>query len=224
MKKHLLRMVALAALGIGLSAGFAEASLISIGIGSTPSTVATDSGSGFVDYISSPTDTSYNVSAQGFPALGFPEANLDTTSVNVSTTHAGSTLYVWVTEQGLSSPLGVSSFLSGFTSNTWTNDVVSVVETTYLSTGNLLFAGAQLATATFTHETDAMNIINTSSALSSPYSETVEYALTMGACSVGHPCTANDTIDISSIPEPVSLAVLGFGLISLGLVRHRRRA
>ncbi len=128
-------------------------------------------------------------------------------------------MYVWITEQDISSPAGVSNFLSGFTSNTWNGLVTSVTENTYLSDSNALFGGTKLATATFTTQSQSMNETVASPMLTSPYSETVEYILTFGGEG-----SANDTIDMSAVPEPASLALLGVGVFGLGIFKGRRRA
>jgi hypothetical protein len=187
---------------------------ISIAIGASPTQVFGPATGGLAGWSGTNGALSYNISATGSPLTAQPV--FDTTSTNVSTSTAG-VAYVWITEQNLSSPLGINKFLSGFTSNTWSGAVVSVTENTLVSAGNALFGGTLLATQTFSSELQSVSTTTLTPSLSSPYSETVEYIITFGGIAI-----ANDTIDMSSIPEPVSLALFGTSLIGLGLARRRR--
>jgi PEP-CTERM motif len=201
-------------------ASSARADLISVGFSTTsapPVTAAASSSTGDLSYSTGVGPFSVNqITAIGTP--GVPEPILDTTSIDVSSGGSG-TLYVWITEQYISSPAGVSNFMSGFTSNTWNGLVTSVVETTYLSDSNALFGGTELATTTFTAQSQSLNETVASPNLTSPYSETVEYILTFGGGG-----SANDTINMAAVPEPASLALLGVGIFGVGISKRRRRA
>jgi hypothetical protein len=159
---------------------------------------------------------SVTVNATGSPLLDQPI--FDTSSIDVKTTQGGDqNLYIYITEQNLSSPLGVGSFLSSFTANAFTGNIMSVDEYTFVSAANALWTGTALASHTFTAIGSATSL-NFSPSLSSPFSETVVYHIhTNGAGS------ANDTINISDpIPEPISLSIFGMGLATLGMVSRRK--
>jgi hypothetical protein len=80
-----------------------------------------------------------------------PQPTLDTASMTAQTTSDGAKiLYVWITEQDLTSPQGVSSLLSGFTANHFTGGATSVEEYTFIDTANGLWGGTALASQTFT--------------------------------------------------------------------------
>ena len=206
--------------GVLGSTSNAKADPISVGFSTTstpPVTAAASSLTGDLSYSTGVGSFSVNqITAIGTP--GVPEPTLDTTSIDVSSGGSG-TLYVWITEQDISAPAGISNFLSGFTSNTWNGLVTSVTETTYLSKNNALFGGTELATATFTTQSQSVNDTVASPDLTSPYSETVEYILTFAGQG-----SANDTIDMAAVPEPASLALLGMGIFGMGIFNARRRA
>jgi len=216
MKRRLWALVALSALATGFAPG-AHATLLSIGIGAAPTTEATDGGIGFVEYSHILAGVSYTVTATGSPILSEP--GLDSTSVSVASS-GPKTSYIWVTEQGLTEPVGKSDFISGFTSNTWTGNIVSVVEKTFLSTTDGLYGGTPLASTTILTETTARVFTDLSPNLAAPYSETEEYIISFG----GGRSSANDTIDLSTpVPEPVSMALLGVSLFGLGMARRKRQ-
>jgi hypothetical protein len=157
------------------------------------------------------------VSAIGAPIL--PQGTLDTSSIDArSSTNGNKTLYIYVTEQHLtaSNLMGLDTVISGFTANLFTGAAVSVTENTYISFTDALWTGAAMSTQMFTGL--GSTSMSTNVLLNAPFSETAEFIVKInGAGSV------NDTINMS-VPEPMSMALLGSGLIGLGLLRRAKRA
>ena len=148
---------------------------------------------------------------------GFPDLLGSTSSDQVSSTGGPGTLNIYVTETGVTQPLGSPDFLSSFTSNTLPGGW-SVTEATYLDPNNGTFTGSPLSSATF----NSIGVQTGSSTLSTgagPYSLTEKYTLT--ATGAG---TALSTIDISAVPEPAAwtLMLIGIGAIGAGM-RMRRQ-
>jgi hypothetical protein len=141
---------------------------------------------------------------------------LDSQSLDVSAT-AGGTIDVYITDTDFAASTGSNGFLSTLTSNTlpagWT-----VTEMTFVSSANAQFTGTQIASHMFSS-------IGTSSigALTpvgpGPYSITEKYHIV--AVGAGN---SNSTIDVFSIPEPTTwaLMIMGFGGVG-AMVRNRRR-
>jgi hypothetical protein len=212
---------AVVAVTTALAGHAAHAELITIGLseagvnGGAIQTVSTDAatpGSASVSPLLFGTFTVNNISGLGFPNLASPA--FDTNSVNVSSANAGK-LTIYITEQGLPTPLGVSNILSSFTANGVTSGF-SVTESTMIDPNDGLFTGTTLASATFT-AIGTSDVVTQSPILTGPFSETTMYVIT--AIGLGN---VNDTIDIADVPEPASMAIIGSGLLGLGALRRRR--
>jgi hypothetical protein len=212
-------MAVLAGLAL-LLAPIAHADTIYVGLGASPVTQFSGSGAGFVTGSGSSGIFSWSVNSQGSPLS--PEPTLNSNTIDVTTTAATSgTLYLWVSEIGLTSPTGINNFVSSFTSNSlpasWT-----VVENTYVDTSNAVYGtgGGALASQTFTAIGAASSVNATPSLSSTGYSETEEFIITASAGPTG--LTTNDTINMNVTPEPGTLAMFGSGLVALaGLMRRK---
>jgi PEP-CTERM motif len=150
--------------------------------------------------------------ALGSPTV--PEPNLDSGTISVSS-KAGGTLDVYFTELNLS-VTAFSGFISSFTNQLMTKGVTSVTESTYTGVGDYDLANL-LSTMTFTAEGSTADFAGTPAGLAPGYSVTEKYEIVFAKAG-----QANDTINLQSVPEPASLAVLGVGVWGLGMIRRRK--
>jgi hypothetical protein len=152
---------------------------------------------------------------------GVPEGTFDSNSLDVTTSGTG-TLYVYVTDQGVSDPsvAGAESFISSFTENSLSPGL-TVTETTYIDTSNGVFTTpTELSSYTFGGPITTplgVSLSGSASLTGNPYSLTEVYAISSDGSGV-----ANSTIDVAAAPEPSSFSLLALVLLS-GLLVMRKR-
>jgi hypothetical protein len=137
-------------------------------------------------------------------------------SLNASSTTAG-TINVFITASGLTTPMGIMSFVSSFTENALANGF-TVTQSTFLDANNGIFTTTTpLSSQTFT--TIGTSVLGaTANAGSGPYSVTEEYTIT--ATGEG---SANSTAILTAVPEPATWAMMILGFIGVGFMAHRRK-
>jgi hypothetical protein len=162
---------------------------------------------------------SFSVSADavGTPPLASGRLLTDTIDVNSS---AAGILILWVTETGLTSPLGKVKFTSGLASNLFQGAISSVTLSTFVSPTDGVSPpnGTLLDTDTFTSlGTETLSTVDNPGA--GPYS--LQEVFVIHATGAGD---ANLSIDLSSsvIPEPSTWAMMLAGFAGLGFLGYRK--
>jgi hypothetical protein len=160
----------------------ADAVLLSLGLqqagvnGGAITTVATDSNSpGNLSFTGIYGSFSLgNTGAVGSPAEAQPNLS---TSVLVSSNSTGGILFVYMTEQGLTSPQGAHQFVSRFEINLISGAISPISLRTLVSSSNELYSGSVLAPLTTFSNVGAGSSTNTTPDPGGPFSETAVYEI-----------------------------------------------
>jgi hypothetical protein len=157
----------------------------------------------------------FGINSLSGQALPLPDI-LNSSAIDSTSTGAG-TLNVFVTETGLTAPLGSNvTFNSGFTANEvpsgWT-----VTEQTYLI--NSSDVNVPLGSYLFSADGAQVQFDNAATG-AGPYSVVEEY--TVNATGAG---SSSGTIDVSAVPEPATWAMflVGFGAMGFMMRGSRRK-
>jgi hypothetical protein len=143
--------------------------------------------------------------------------SLDSNAIDATSAGTTEVLDVYVSVSDVTGLSGLQSALSGLTVNFLTPGW-SVTESTFEDNSNLVFGTANLlAQHTFTSGPDVFTAL-ASVSVSSPFSVTELYRIS----SNGLGGAANNTIDISGVPEPSTWAMLGIGFAAMGFLGFRK--
>ena len=167
----------------------------------------------------------FSVTAAGNAAPG----SLFSNTIDIRTGGAGS-LTVYSTIVGVTNPLGIVNYSSGFTTNNLPSGW-SVVETTFYDPTNAAYGMAdQLAQAMLNTSLTTASSIDPTISLVGPYSLTTRFVITALGTPANFP-TVNNTINLQSVspsnesttPLPASLPLFASGLGALGIAGWRKR-
>jgi hypothetical protein len=209
------------ALMLACASGGANATILSIGLqeagvnhGAITDEGSSSTGSVNVDAFGYGTFSPDLISAS---AGALPD-RLFSDTIDTASTGSG-TLFVYITEQDITSSVATLSFLSAFTANIvpagWT-----VKESTYFDPNDGLFTRTQYLAGAIFLDAGVSDRLSTIGVGDQPYSVTELYTITADSV-----FTTNNTIDLTTtVPEPGTLTLVGGGLISLAAVRRRRKS
>ena len=212
-KRHL--AIALGAVACG-AMGSAYATTISIGASLDGGAIITKASGPGPSQSASFSIGSYTVNTASGVDSNPAQAYLDSNAIDATTNGSSDVLHVFVTEQGLTGLSAAQAFLSSFTSNALTSGW-TVTESTFYSDGNALFGGTLLSSASFS--VAGASPATAVASLTSPFSITEEFTIASNM-TAGQ---ANDTIDVSAVPEASTWAMMVVGFAGLGYAGFRGR-
>jgi hypothetical protein len=157
----------------------------------------------------------YNIDAVSGEDLS--ATSLDSHAIDATSAGTTEVLDVYVSVSDITGLSGLQKALSGLTVNLLTPGW-SVTESTFEDNSNTVFGMANpLATHTFTSGPDVFAAL-ASVNVTPPFSVTELYQIS----SSGLGGAANDTIDISGVPEPSTWAMLGIGFAAMAFAGFRK--
>jgi PEP-CTERM motif len=225
LRRAVLSLAALVSFAIAPAAQAVPTLQMQLSSGSATSGVLSDAAhTGMVSFSGSLGAFSINVSTgTGVGSLN-PSANrgIDLNSVNVASSTGGS-VTIMLTETGLSGTAGSTLFQSaiGGTVGSFISNLASTITfTTYSDASNAAFGlSNRLYTTTFSGRGLPFSVGSTSSgATSSLYSQTIVVTIDSAAGS-----TTSFDAYVTPVPLPGTVALLGLGLLGLGLRNKARK-
>jgi hypothetical protein len=184
-----------------------------------------DSGNGAAAYLTSNADYSMiNVAASGTPTQAEPSLNLNNFNVTTSSS-AATSLTIEATETGISSLSSPYTFNQAFAAILYSQGM-SISFNNYIDPSNTAYGTTQLIGSTTYNSTGAAFVPASYAGSTAgvgtfggPFSETEVINITFSG--VSQSAFGNDAI-AGSVPEPMSLGLLGGGLAALGFMRLRK--
>ena len=161
--------------------------------------------------------TAGNFTANNIGTQLFSPSYIDLATFDLSS-NSGGTLTITLTGTGFASPTGVSNWLTQFTGNVANGTALVSVKSYIDNSDTLNNAGCAVGCTLLS----SVNL-NGSAAVASGTTDG-SFALTevITITTTGAERLSIDA-SVSNVPEPVSLTLLGSGLLGLGLVRARKR-
>jgi hypothetical protein len=154
----------------------------------------------------------FSATGSGSSLFSLAEPSFDTQSITVSAS-TGGLIYLVAIESGITDT-NVTSFNIGYTNNT-----------SSVSVGERFFVGQTVTPSTMSSSAFTLAPLTTQSdvvsaaGLTSGYSVGERYRVDFGAATGSINATISER---GNVPEPMSIALLGSGLVGFGLIRRKR--
>jgi len=199
---------------------------VALGTPCTPGAAITSSSTGTLT-LASTTVGAFSIQGTAQAGVTPTSAFFDTQTLDLSTT--GGLIDVYFTVQNVPTQQVPLLFTTDFTSNNQRAGTHTVIESAYENNGNTLFGlSTQLAAATLTsasNQSAGPFFTTLTPGANVSFTELYQIQLTNCGGAIGGQCSASLTIDLTAqnVTEPLSISILGVGLVGLGFARRFRQ-
>ena len=174
--------------------------------------------SGAVSCTATPGAFSFTITGTGSPSVAQPDLFSTATTIRMASAANANSASVYVSETNITTI--PTTFDVAYTENG--NSTIDWTESVYVSQANTKFGTDTLIGSDTLSPGSALDVdYSVPASLTGPYSVTLVYT---GTFPGGMNSEAEGSLSEVNVPEPMSLSLLGFGLLGLAVYRLRRRS